>query len=144
MSEDSGRGDAPSGAPGMRTGVRRTDEAAEFYTEERCHILEISGSRDDPDLSIARARVEPGVTTQLHALDIAERYLVVAGRGELELGERGSVGTGSLQRTAVGPGDVVLIPPHVPQRITNTGQEDLVFYCMCTPAWREGVYRTLE
>jgi len=119
----------------MRTGVRRPDEAREFPTEERCHILELSGRTDDPRLSIARARVEPGVTTQLHVLDIDERYLVVAGCGVVEVG--------GAEET-VGPGDVVLIPAGVPQRITNREGADLVFYCLCTPTWTPETYRALD
>ena len=124
----------------MKTGVRHPDESAETYTEERCHILALTGSPEDPELSIARARVEPGVTTQLHALDgIAERYLIVQGRGLMEVGH-----SMARQTEAVGPGDVVLVPPDIPQRITNTGDGDLVFYCLCTPAWREKAYRSME
>lgn len=119
----------------MEAGVRHPDESAEFFTDERCHILELSGGSADPGLSIARARVEPGVTTQLHVLDIAERYLVVAGEGDAEVGG---------QVTAVRPGDVVLIPAGTPQRIVNTGGADLVFYCLCTPAWTPDTYRSLE
>lgn len=119
----------------MRTGVRRPDEAREFPTDERCHILELSGRADDTDLSIARARVEPGITTQLHVLDIDERYVVVAGRGVVEVGG---------VEEAVGPGDVVLIPAGVPQRIANRDDEDLVFYCLCTPAWTPETYRALD
>ena len=119
----------------MSTGVRRPDESREFFTDERCHILELSGRVDDPRLSIARARVEAGVTTQLHVLDIDERYLVVAGRGVVEAGGR---------EESVGPGDVVLIPAGVPQRIRNSGDEDLVFYCLCTPAWTPETYRALD
>lgn len=111
--------------------------SGEFFTEERCHILETWNDPRDPGVSVARARVEPGVTTELHVLDgVAERYLVTQGMGEMELDGRSS-GT-------VGPGDFVYIPAGVPQRVRNTGSEDLVFYCICTPAWREGVYRGLE
>jgi len=124
----------------VKTGVRRPDPSSEKLTEERCHIVEVSGRPEDPELSIARGRVEPGVTTQLHALDgIAERYLIVEGEGRVETGH-------AMERrtAAVGAGDVVLIPPDVPQRITNTGTADLVFYCLCTPAWRDAAYRSLE
>ena len=121
----------------MKTGVRHPDESAETLTRERCHIIELTGRPEDPELSIARARVEPGVTTELHALDgIAERYLVVAGEGRMEVGH-----AMARQTEVVGPGDVVLIPPGIPQRVTNTGAADLVFYCLCTPAWRESAYR---
>ena len=142
MTEDSTSNEQQQPGP-VEAAVRRPDETEELYTEERCHILEISGRLDDPGLSIARARVEPGVTTQLHALDIAERYVILSGQGEMELGTAES-DSPSLDAMPVAPGDVVLIPPRVPQRITNTGQEDLVFLCLCTPAWRDGVYRALE
>lgn len=124
----------------MKTGVRRPDPASESLTEERCYIVEVSGRPEDPELSIARARVEPGVTTQLHALDgIAERYLIVQGEGRMETGH-----AMERQTAAVGPGDVVLVPPGVPQRITNSGDSGLVFYCLCTPAWKDDAYRSLE
>lgn len=130
----------------MKKGIRRLNEHAETYTDERAHIVEISGKKDDPDLSIARARVEPGVTTELHILDIAERYLIMQGEGEMEYGMDIVAGENDpdLERRSVNPGDVVLIPPGVAQRITNTGDEDLVFFCVCTPAWEEGVYKALE
>ena len=123
----------------MKTGVRHPDESAETLTRERCHIIELTGRPEDPELSIARARVEPGVTTELHALDgIAERYLIVGGEGRMEVGY-----SMARQTEFVGPGDVVLIPPGIPQRVTNTGDTDLVFYCLCTPSWRESAYRPL-
>jgi mannose-6-phosphate isomerase-like protein (cupin superfamily) len=117
--------------------VCHPNESDEFFTDERCHILETWNDARDPGVSVARARVEPGVTTELHVLDgVAERYLVTQGVGEMELDGQSS-GT-------VGPGDFVYIPAGVPQRVRNTGSEDLIFYCICTPAWREGVYRSLE
>ncbi len=106
--------------------IKRPDEAAEYMTEERCWILEVSNDLGDGDVSIARARVEPGVTTEWHSLrGTWERYLIAAGRGRVELE--------GCEPEQVGPGDVVRIPPEVGQRITNTGDEDLVFYCICTP-----------
>ncbi len=117
--------------------VCRPNESAEFFTDERCHILETWNDARDPGVSVARARVEPGITTELHVLDgVAERYLITQGTGEMELDGRSS-GT-------VGPGDFVYIPADVPQRVTNTGTVDLIFYCICTPAWEDSVYRGLE
>ena len=40
----------------------------EFYTDERCCIVELHNRAEDESCSIVRARVAPGVTTQLHAL----------------------------------------------------------------------------
>ena len=117
--------------------ILQPDSAAETYIKEGCHILELSNSRNDPALSIARARVEPGVTTRLHRLvDTAERYVILQGRGLVELGGQ--------PPAAVGPGDVALIPPGCPQRISNTGDEDLVFLAICSPRFRESAYEDLE
>jgi hypothetical protein len=51
---------------------------SEYYTEERCYITELSNTPNDPDVSIARARVLPGVTTRWHRLRATtERYLML-------------------------------------------------------------------
>lgn len=106
----------------------------ELLTEERCYISEWSNSPTDPLLSIARARVEPGVTTSWHALEgTAERYLILEGRGLVEVGDE--------LAEEVGPFDIVLIPPGERQRIGNTGDGDLVFLAMCTPPFDHAAYR---
>ena len=110
---------------------------AEYFFREGCHINELANSAEDPDVSIARARVEPGATTRWHALaDIDERYVILEGQGRVELGDR-------LQQ-AVAPGDVVVIPARTAQRISNTGDADLVFLAVCTPRFRPEAYRDLE
>jgi mannose-6-phosphate isomerase-like protein (cupin superfamily) len=121
----------------MRAGVKRLNQNGEFDTPERCRITEISNSDDDPALSIARARVLPGVTTRWHRLKAtAERYVIVSGRGRVEVGD--------LAPAAVGPGDVVLIPPMCRQRITNTGSVDLVFLAICTPRFSAAAYEDID
>jgi mannose-6-phosphate isomerase-like protein (cupin superfamily) len=112
------------------------DESAEFPTPERCAILESWNDASDPTVSIARARIGPGITTQLHRVDVDERYLIVEGRGVASVGE--------LPDTEVGPGDVVVIPAGTPQRIANPGDSDLVFYCVCSPRFTQESYHALE
>jgi mannose-6-phosphate isomerase-like protein (cupin superfamily) len=81
--------------------------------------------------------VEAGVSTSLHRLrGVSERYIIVAGVGCVEVAGHDTV--------AVGAGDVVRIPPDTPQRITNTGAADLVFYCVCTPPFNPNCYESLE
>ena len=98
----------------------------EYYFEEGCFINELSNGPDDPEVSIARARVESGNITRWHyLLETTERYVIISGNGVVELAENYSV--------RVGPGDVVLIPPGTRQRIRNLGKDDLVFLAVCTP-----------
>ena len=115
--------------------IRRADPSKEFLTQENCFILEVSNDAQDPDTSIARARVRPGATTAWHRLEgIVERYIIVRGKGRVEIGD--------LPPAIVSEGDVVLIPANVPQRITNVGDEDLVFFCVCTPRFVQNAYVT--
>jgi mannose-6-phosphate isomerase-like protein (cupin superfamily) len=117
----------------MNAEVRRMDLASEFPTRENCFILEVANDAGDPDVSIARARVRPGMTTEWHWLEgIAERYIIVRGTAQVEVGD--------LPPTVIGEGDVVRIPANVPQRITNIGDEDLLFLCVCTPRFVQRAY----
>jgi mannose-6-phosphate isomerase-like protein (cupin superfamily) len=105
---------------------------AEFPTGERCAITEFLNDPACPEVSLARARVAPGVTTRLHVLrGTVERYVILAGEGMVEVGG---------ETVRVGPGDRVLIAAGIPQRIANTGEGDLVFDCICTPRFRPEYY----
>jgi mannose-6-phosphate isomerase-like protein (cupin superfamily) len=117
----------------MKPALKRADENLEFETDEKCCILEVANDDGDDTMSISRARVAPGVTTQWHELaDTDERYLIVSGEGHVEVGE--------FLKTDVRLGDVVRIPRNTPQRITNTGANDLLFYCLCTPRFQPSCY----
>lgn len=117
--------------------ILRAHPAAEVLTDERCHILELSNSADDPEMSIARARVEPGVATRWHrVVDTLERYVILDGTGRMEIGD--------LPPQEVQAGDVVMIPPSVRQRIANVGAGDLVFLAICTPRFRPESYEDAE
>jgi mannose-6-phosphate isomerase-like protein (cupin superfamily) len=120
----------------MKPAIIKQDLSKEFPTPERCSIVDMSNSPTDETLSIARARVEQGVTTMLHSLEgVDERYIIVQGRGLMEVG--------NLPVTEVTPGDVVLIPEGTRQRITNCGDTDLIFYCVCTPRFQTNAYKEL-
>ena len=115
----------------------RPDPGEETLTEERCHILETWNRADDPDISVARARIQPGIATRWHRLQgIGERYLIVAGQGLAEVEGMG--------RAPVQPGDLLYIPAGRAQRIRNTGNEDLIFYALCTPRFDAAAYQDLE
>jgi mannose-6-phosphate isomerase-like protein (cupin superfamily) len=117
----------------MNAEIRHADLLTEFHTAEGCWILEIANDISDPNVSIARARVPPNVTTEWHHLvDVEERYVIISGRGRVEVGD--------LAPTTVAPGDVVRIPAGTRQRITNVGDADLLFYCVCTPRFIPAAY----
>ncbi len=116
---------------------RRVQPPAEYWFEERCHITEWWNTPADAAVSVARARVEPGVTTRLHRLDgVTERYVILEGTGCAEV-------AGTAPRE-VGAGDVVVVPPGASQRIRNVGACDLVFLAVCTPRFTREAYEDID
>ncbi|HZE62076.1 MAG TPA: cupin domain-containing protein [Burkholderiales bacterium] len=121
----------------MKPQIRTLEDAVEVYTPERCYITELANTPDDAAASIALARVVPGVATRWHRLvGTTERYVIIEGRGQVEVGD--------LAPRDVVAGDVVLIPPLCRQRITNVGKQDLTFLAICTPRFEQCNYEELE
>ena len=117
--------------------IKKADAGAEYQSDERCSIRELSNVPEEADLSIAEARVAPGITTAWHSLDgITERYVITSGTAQVQVGDD--------PPTGVSAGDVVNIPPGVRQRITNLGDQDLSFLCICTPRFEWKYYKRLE
>lgn len=109
----------------MKPEVRHPDENDEYFFEEGCYILELSNLASDPAVSIARARVPGAGETRLHKLiDTTERYIILSGTGEATVGELA---------VQVGPGDVVLIPAGMNQKIRNLTDDELIFLAICSP-----------
>ncbi|MEW6518849.1 MAG: cupin domain-containing protein [Thermodesulfobacteriota bacterium] len=121
----------------MRAQLKKGSSVKECMTDERCFIAEIANDADDEQVSIARARVRPGIATAWHRVrGTTERYLIVTGQGRAEVE--------GLEPLEVSAGDVVRIPAHCAQRIINTGDNDLIFYCVCSPRFRQENYESLE
>ena len=122
---------------GMKAEIKSCQSETEFWTDERCHIIELANSDNDPEVSIARARVEPGVTTAWHRLtQITERYYILEGTAVVELGE--------LPPQQVSAGTTFTIPAGVRQRIRNIGETDLLFLAICSPRFVPEAYEDLE
>lgn len=116
----------------MRT-VTRQDDVFEYYTDERCFITEVLNTPDYAPVSVARARVEPGVITEWHLVrDTDEMYYILSGEGDMEIDGRVA--------GQVRPHDLVFIPRNTRQRIRNTGQTDLLFLCICAPRFEQRNY----
>ena len=117
--------------------IKHFDSGREYFFPEGCFINEFSNSADDAALSIARARVPAGGTTRWHRLHgVTERYVVLEGRGRVELD--------GLPPRLVGAGDVVIIPPLCRQRIANVGDGDLAFLALCTPRFTPACYEDVD
>ena len=112
----------------------RHDE--EVWIRERCYIRELINHKTIPDFSLAQTRVKAGVVTELHKLQVKEWYVIMEGKGLVEV-DGGS-------KTEIGPGDTVEIPAGISQRITNTGETDLLFQCVCLPRFTPDCYESLE
>jgi mannose-6-phosphate isomerase-like protein (cupin superfamily) len=116
--------------------IIHTPLSAEYFFKEGCHILELSNSAADEAVSIARARVEPGQTTRWHRLcGTTERYVILQGTGSVDVGE--------LPPQQVAAGDVVVIPPLCRQRITNSGDTELIFLAICSPRFKPENYEEI-
>jgi len=117
----------------MKSCIKKYDISREYFFAEGCFITELSNTPDDPVLSIARARVEPGKTTKWHCLrGVTERYVILEGIGRVEVGNLGP--------QVVNAGDTVIIPPGERQRISNIGENSLIFLAICSPRFEESVY----
>ena len=116
--------------------IFKTDSNQEFYTPERCFITEILNNDQLKDLSIVRARVEPGITTELHKLKVNEVYYILEGEGMMEIN--------GINQGRVSKSDVVYIQSGVSQRITNLTDSDLIFLCICHPKFTKESYTNLE
>lgn len=117
--------------------IRKADGCVEYQSDERCYVRELSSVPEEAELSIAEARVAPGIVTAWHHLNgITERYVITSGTAQVEVGDEPPAG--------VSAGDVITILPGVRQRITNSGDQDLTFLCICTPRFEWRYYQRLE
>ena len=119
----------------MKSCIKKYDISREYFFDEGCFITELSNTPDDREVSIARVRVEPGKTTQWHCLQgVTERYVILEGIGSAEVGNLGP--------QAVNVGDTVMIPPGERQRISNMGENSLIFLAICSPRFEESAYNS--
>ena len=106
-------------------------DCQEFLAGDATHLREILHP-DKMDIalrySLAHAVVKPGETSFKHALKTSETYIILEGKGRMVIDK---------EAQEVSQGHVVYIPPNAVQCIENIGTEDLIFYCIVDPAWRE-------
>jgi len=121
----------------MDTRYVSPDESKEYYSEEKCHILELLNLPHLNTQSIARARVDPGITTAWHKLaNTSEVYYILSGKGQVEIGQDAP--------RILSTNELVFIPPDTKQRIKNIGETDLIFLCFCVPSFSQNNYISVE
>ncbi|MGI9332034.1 MAG: cupin domain-containing protein [Gammaproteobacteria bacterium] len=64
-----------------------------------------------------------------------QRHLILEGRGRVQIGD--------APPEDIRPGSVVFIAPDTSRRITNTGNDDLVFLAISTPRFGPHAYRQI-
>ena len=111
--------------------VRSAARAEAFTTLDGSTIrvvldAELGGAANQ---SLAEATLAPGGATRRHYhAETEEIYVLLAGAGEMEV---------DGERTRVGPGDAILIPPGAPHQIRADSDAELRFLCCCAPAYRD-------
>ncbi len=108
---------------------KRAASLPRFTASDGCHLAEVIHPHNDgtaPGVSLARASLEPGQATSPHTLDFLEIYYVLSGRGVMHAGQ---------ESQEVSPESCVYLPPGVEQWLENTGNQTLVFLCVCHPAY---------
>ena len=110
--------------------IRARDRAEAFTTKDGSTIRELLGLTTAPvrSQSLAEATLQPGQKTERHYhAESEEFYYVLAGEGEMEI---------DGERSPVGRGDAILIPPGAWHEIAQTGASELRFLCCCAPPYR--------
>ena len=105
--------------------IRARDRAEPFTTKDGSTIRELMRAANQ---TLAEATLEPGQATERHYhAESEELYYLLAGEGEMEI---------DGERSPVGPGDAILIPPRAWHQITATGDAEMRFLCCCAPPYR--------
>ena len=117
---------APDGGAERQAEPRRKKtRLTEFFTEDNYYVTEWWNTPDDPALSVARLRIQPGVSIRPYRLrGVTERYLFLSGRGLVEV---------DGHNREVGPGDGILVKAGSWRCITNMGERDLGLLSICRP-----------
>ena len=108
--------------------VNRKDVPS-FITKDTCEIREIMSPANSTieRQSLAEATLAPGRSTVLHIHETVEEiYYIMSGEGVMFI---------EGEERDVFAGDAIANLPGKRHKITNTGDEPLVFLCICTPRY---------
>ncbi len=114
-------------------GIHSTlEENRPYTTKDGSEIRELMHPEvhGNSNQSLAEATIHPGCETRLHKHHQSEElYHVVKGHGQMTL---------DGQVFFVEPGDTICIAPGREHKVKNTGNQDLVILCCCSPPYSHG------
>jgi len=108
--------------------IRRAPKKEAFTSIDGCKIVEVIGlpTTNTREVSLAQAKIKGKTRTLRHYHTFTEIYMVVAGEGIMHI---------DREAEKVKLGDNVLIPAKAHHFIENKSEQDLVIWCICTPAF---------
>lgn len=109
--------------------ITHRDQCESFVTKDTSEIRELMAYRNSgcERTSLAEATLHPGHHTEAHYHpETEEIYTILRGTGRIVV---------DGEAAALGPGDTVLLPPGAVHQTWNTGEEPLVFLCVCAPPY---------
>ncbi len=115
--------------------IRKSGDLKPFVTKDKSLIHEFfhpldEASRQIPrdiPFSIALATVKPGQRTLKHLHETStEFYYITQGTGTIQLDSK---------KQPVEENTLIYIPAKTKHTVTNTGKEDLLILCICTPPY---------
>ncbi len=111
--------------------LKSLEHIAPFVAGDHTLLREVIHPENDSlaiPYSLAHASLSPEQRSLPHKLHGAELYIFLSGKGKITVN-----GETSLVKAQ----DVVLVPAHAEQYVENTEQEELTFYCVVSPPWKE-------
>lgn len=109
--------------------IKNIQEVPAFTTKDGSQIRELLAHRNSciQLQSLAEARVDVGCSTIAHRhAKTEEIYFILSGQADMRIG---------VEVSNVSVGDAIAIPPGKVHQITNTGDAQLTFLCMCSPPY---------
>ncbi len=111
--------------------INKLEEQPEFVAHDNSILRQLlhPETHNLPiNYSLSHAKVSAFTKTLPHKLTTSEAYYILEGKGIMYIDE---------EKSEVGVGDAIFIPPNAVQFIENTQAEELVFLCIVEPAWKE-------
>ena len=106
--------------------IASRERAEPFTTLDGSTIRELLAT---PNQSLAEATLAAGQATQRHYhAETEEIYVVLTGSGQMEV---------DGDRSRVGPGDAILIPPGAWHQLRADESDELRILCCCAPPYRD-------